>query len=55
MGIQGMHPPQCHVSPQEIAGLILRDYENPLVSLKAGVFGAGYFLGVNVALGPGSP
>ena len=31
-------PPQCHVYPQEMAaGLMIRDYENPLVSLnKAG-------------------
>ena len=35
MGIQGT-PPQSY-PPQEIAGLMIRDYENPLVSLnKAG-------------------
>ena len=32
--------------PQEIAGLIFRDYENPLVSPNK----AGYLLGENVAL-----
>ena len=32
--------------PRKIAGLMIRDYENPLVSLnKAGFFRAGHFLG----------
>ena len=31
--------------PQEIAGLMIRDYENPLVSLNKAENWAGYFLG----------
>ena len=49
------YPPPKATPPQEIAGLIFRDYENPLVSPnKAGYWGR-LFLG-GVALGShGSP
>ena len=55
MGTEGT-PTQGHVeTPQEIAGLMIIDYENPLLSLnKAGEKRAGYFLGVSVALGGGT-
>ena len=46
-------PPKA--TPQEIAGLMIRDYENSLVSLFSGrLYGYGYFLGgVGVVLGGG--
>ena len=46
---QSKGTPQCHVeTPQEIAGLMIRDYENPLVSLnkaKPAINALCYFLG----------
>ena len=37
-------------TPQEIAGPMIRDYENPLLSLNKAAIRAGYFFG-GVALG----